>query len=269
MIARLNGLTRLASISRVHLKKALPCASRLAFSSEASATSAASSKESARPASRLLRQLTSELTAQETLIKEAGEDMDPAAVLEEFSGFLQNGGWKVNHENGSAVLKISRNDEALQGSVSINVDLNDVMDSAAFNDEMNQETFASEEAEASENAEEMEEAGEFGNYSSFPVVVEVNRGGKTLAFECLAEQSDDSCTLSVENVSLRADSAGADAYNGPVYQQLDEDLKEAFDQFVGKIVKPEEMIDFIQIYSQAVESHEYKNWLQSVKTMLN
>ncbi len=263
MIARLNRLGRLVSVSRncsMQLKSVLPCVSRVLFASSSEAKAEAT-KPTASPSSKLLRQLKTELTAQEQSIKEAGEDMDPSAILSEFSEFLKAGNWGVEHQSGAAVLKLTRKDEALKGSVSINVDLTEVVNSNSFANE--HEEFEENEVE---DPLEDEDASSYGNYSSFPMVVEVSRDGKSLAFECLAEQSEDSSTLTVENVRFE----GADsAYTGPAYEQLDEELKEAFDQFVAKIVKPEEMIDFIQIYSQAIESHEYKNWLESVEKMLN
>lgn len=269
MIFRLNRLARVAPLSRMsrsslQLKSFLPTASRNG-SLFSTASAAKTTKES-----RLLRQLSSELTAQEALIKEAGEDMDPSAIMKEFSGFLEAGGWAVQHESGSALLKLSRQDEQLSGTVSISVDLNEIVNGGSpyFED-----SFAAAEEEAAEVAAEeeaMEESEAYGNYSSFPLVVEVNRDGKTLSFECLAEQTDEASTLSVENVSIIRDgSDSVSSYHGPAYEQLDEELKEAFDQFVAKVVKPEEMLDFIQIYGQAVESIEYKNWLQSVKDVLN
>lgn len=216
---------------------------------------------------RLIRTLNSEITAQQEVISEAGEDMQPAAVLEEFNEFLSEGGWKVAKEANSVVC-LTRCDEELKGTITIRADLNEVVNSSSFESD----AFANEEEDVTEEANEEAEENDFeSSYASFPMTLEVTRDaqpGKTLYFDCLAESADDSCTLTVENVSL-VEGSEAEAYRGPVYENLDEQLKEAFEAFVAKVVKPEQMVDFIQLYAQAVEAHEYKNWLESVKSVLN
>lgn len=237
-----------------------------------------SSKTATKPSSirhQLLQELNSEIVAQNTLIEEYKESLeDTSAVMEEFSEMLQAGGWEVNRETGSSEVAIRRSDE--NGAIAIKFDMNDVVNGSAIEDEMDEEDMEESEAaeaeaeeptetEAEAEAEAADLEDDFGStYTSYPIVVEVTKGDKTMYFDCLAELTEDDPILSVENISS---STSVSSY-APVYENLDSELKEKFSKFIGKAINHKEMLNFIALYAEAEEAREYQNWLEQVRDFI-
>lgn len=229
----------------------------------------------------LLRLLESEISTQIQLNEKLPEGVfNPQVVLEEFDDFLKENNWTLNHSERSNFVTLKRRDENLQADVTVKFDV------AIVSNEMyeTEEQFEEEQEDLEEDGEEHEiEASEekemdeedYSVWSAIPFSVEIKRDfipGRSLVFDCVSEGNESDSTITIENASVVPDTVelAPDAYHSPNYSQLDEDLREAFDAYVNKLVlNPADLSAFIKSYSYATEAIRYEEWLKDVKTIVS
>lgn len=230
--------------------------------------------------SELLQSLKSEYEAQKELIKEEAEELEPKQVLENFSTFLKENNWTVEHSENSTLVTLKRRDESLQADISLKFDAVEI-----FN-ELYDESITEEEEydHIEENAQENNENGiknELGNeideemqIVALPFTVEVRRDSitdKALLFDCVLEGDEAENNIVIENVSVLPTDPAVNpqtSFTAPNFSNLDESLQENFEGFVNELVASEELMGFIKGYSVASEAGMYQKWLKNVRSIL-
>lgn len=221
--------------------------------------------------SKLLRNLKSEYEAQKEMIKEQAEELEPKKVLENFSNFLKENNWTVEHAEDSTLVTLKRRDESLQADVLVKFDLYEVFNEL-FEDNVEEE-FDSDETTENDEIESSEEVDEEVQFVTLPFSLEIKRDSipdKTLLFDCVLEGDESENGIIIENVSVMpAEGSKADSsYSAPNYSQLDESLQENFEEFINNLVASEELMGFIKNYSLASEAGLYQKWLKDVRSIL-
>eukprot|EP00621_Florenciella_sp_RCC1693_P015801 CAMPEP_0182537970 /NCGR_PEP_ID=MMETSP1323-20130603/22923_1 /TAXON_ID=236787 /ORGANISM="Florenciella parvula, Strain RCC1693" /LENGTH=201 /DNA_ID=CAMNT_0024748409 /DNA_START=21 /DNA_END=626 /DNA_ORIENTATION=+ len=115
-----------------------------------------------------------------------------------------------------------------------------------------------------ELVEAMEEAGmETEGGSAVAFTADVEKGSDLLRFHCTASE-----VVNIDTVEYLpgGESGVADnAYTGPDFDELDEDLKNAFHEYLEDVGVTESLSNFIAMYSDHKEQQEYTRWLQNVQ----
>ena len=246
---------------------------------------ASTKRSNLNPTKELIKTLESELNDQMETIKE--EEMTPSSVLENFSEFIEQGQWKIEHPKDTLMVTLRRRDEKLQADVAIKFDLLEVYNELYNNPEselMNQEEESEESGrrgyendQINNSNEKIDEIDEF-DYASLPISVEIKRdsvNGKQLNFECILEGDEEQSDFIIESVSV-ADNSNASSnvnvntYTAPNFSQLDESLQENFQEFLTGMLgsNQEELMAFIKEYSLAQEAGMYQKWLGEVRDIL-
>ena len=221
--------------------------------------------------SKLLRNLKSEYEAQKEMIKEQAEELEPKKVLENFSNFLKENNWTVEHAENSTLVTLKRRDESLQADVLVKFDLYEVFNEL-FEDNVEEE-FDSDETTENDEIESSEEVDEEVQFVTLPFSLEIKRDSipdKTLLFDCVLEGDESENEIIIENVSVMPaeGSKAGSSYSAPNYSQLDESLQENFEEFINNLVASEELMGFIKNYSLASEAGLYQKWLKDVRSIL-
>ena len=221
--------------------------------------------------SKLLRNLKSEYEAQKEMIKEQAEELEPKKVLENFSNFLKENNWTVEHAEDSTLVTLKRRDESLQADVLVKFDLYEVFNEL-FEDNVEEE-FDSDETTENDEIESSEEVDEEMQFVTLPFSLEIKRDSipdKTLLFDCVLEGDESENEIIIENVSVMPaeGSKAGSSYSAPNYSQLDESLQENFEEFINNLVASEELMGFIKNYSLASEAGLYQKWLKDVRSIL-
>lgn len=73
----------------------------------------------------------------------------------------------------------------------------------------------------------------------------------------------------VKAYSSAAEKDSASGYNGPEFEDVDEKLQEAFDEYLAEVGMNNEVCDFIDAVALDKEQREYLRWLKTVKSLLS
>lgn len=65
-----------------------------------------------------------------------------------------------------------------------------------------------------------------------------------------------------------AERDNAGAYNGPDFEDLDDKLQEAMDEFLGEMGVTDEIFDFIDASAVDKEHREYMRWLENLNAFM-
>lgn len=218
----------------------------------------------------LVRNLKSEYEAQKEMIKDQAEELEPKKVLENFSSFLKENKWTLEHSEDSTLVTLKRRDESLQADVLVKFDVAEIFNELYEDNVEGEEEFESSEAEASEIENSVDEEIQF---VTLPFSLEIKRDSitdKHLLFDCVLEGDESENGIIIENVAvIPSDSTKLDtSYSAPNYSQLDESLQENFEKFVDNLIGSEELMGFVKNYSVASEAGLYEKWLKDVRSIL-
>jgi complement component 1 Q subcomponent-binding protein len=115
------------------------------------------------------------------------------------------------------------------------------------------------------NFEGNEEGGEDGEPYVNRFIVEVKQDSRTLAFDCTAGSDVEIRNVQIlgDNMHFGADNT-AELYSGPNFADLDDNLREAFYEYLQARKIDADFSFFVQSYAHDKEQREYINWLKSV-----
>lgn len=230
--------------------------------------------------SELIKTLKIEISAQENSIKEQPEEFDPKLVIKEHDQFLKSKNWNLCHPEGSTFVTLRRRDADLNADISVKFNLVEVVNELSQSEQ--DEEFDDGEFENDDNIESSsksnkndsisEEVDEIDQFISIPFTVEIERDSmpeKVLTFECSLNGDKARSDIIIENVSIiPSKPSESSIYTSPNYSDLDESLKESFDEFVNSMVHSDDLLTFMMDYSVAVEAGMYQNWLSDVNNIL-
>lgn len=246
------------------------------FSSSSSALKSANSSKSV--TSELLKNLKNELEAQKESIKEQPEEFDPKTVLENFSDFLKENNWTLEHPEGSTLVTLKRRDKNLQADLAIKFDLVEVFNELSQSEEdadfeQEQGEYENEINSAKNEDQLSEEVDEISQFYSLPFTLEIKRDSipdKSLNFDCFINGDEGQNEIVIDNAAIvPLDGRTTETvYTSPNYSDLDESLQENFEEFVNELVSGEELMSFMTSYSVATEAGMYQKWLNDVSNIL-
>ncbi|KAK9839652.1 hypothetical protein WJX81_003481 [Elliptochloris bilobata] len=126
-----------------------------------------------------------------------------------------------------------------------------------------------------QNEELNEQEGEDGEVDvdvdvSVSFSVSIVKNGRALVFDCTSDGS----YVEIVHVSLADETAlnteqDDEAYEGPVYQELDEKLQQAFEEMLAERGVTPELGEYLMRLSEDKEQREYMGWLQRVADVVN
>lgn len=102
------------------------------------------------------------------------------------------------------------------------------------------------------------------------VTVENKKTGAGLTFFCSTSPGEDHRYV-IGNVKAFANAEEKDSvtsYNGPEFEDLDDKLQEAFDQYLAELGMNSEVCDFVDAMALDKEQREYVRWLKNTKAFL-
>merc|ERR1719324_1731258 len=105
--------------------------------------------------------------------------------------------------------------------------------------------------------------------TDFSVTIE-SKAGAGMAFYCSTQAGEDHRFV-IGNVKCFANAEAKEsvsAYNGPDFEDLDDKLQEALDEYLAEIGMSDEVCNFIDSMALDKEQREYMTWLKSVKTFV-
>ncbi|SPO05220.1 related to MAM33 - mitochondrial acidic matrix protein [Cephalotrichum gorgonifer] len=225
--------------------------------------------------SELSAKLASEIEFEEEVSK---EEQMPASIRD----FIDQGNFEVIDIEGKEEVRLVRN----FGSEKITVSFS-VTELPYQDEELAEEDQAFDDAEPAEvqqqNARAEEELeGEEDEFNSTPthltvVVEKPSKGPGAISIECTAQEG----AVIIDNVHFYADAAQAfasspeasharvDAYPGPSFATLDEDLQVLLEQFLEERGVGEALGAFVPDYVDYKEQKEYQRWLKNVKNFID
>merc|ERR1711972_823734 len=106
--------------------------------------------------------------------------------------------------------------------------------------------------------------------TEFSVQVE-NKSGAGMTFFCSTQPGEDHRYV-IGNVRSYANAEQKDsvtAYNGPDFEDLDDKLQEALDEYLAELGMGGEVCDFVDAMAVDKEQREYVNWLSATKKFLD
>eukprot|EP00920_Eleutheroschizon_duboscqi_P000205 GHVT01000683.1.p1 GENE.GHVT01000683.1~~GHVT01000683.1.p1 ORF type:complete len:322 (+),score=68.09 GHVT01000683.1:280-1245(+) len=123
-------------------------------------------------------------------------------------------------------------------------------------------------SESTEGAEDEEAAGESTDFS-FTVSNLNDNGG--VAFYCTTLQNDEKFRFMIGNVRFfktEAEKTSPYGYNGPEFEDLDENFQEALDEWLAAHGVDTPLCDFIDALALDKESREYTTWLANLEKFI-
>mmetsp|Transcript_17063 Transcript_17063/g.34868 ORF Transcript_17063/g.34868 Transcript_17063/m.34868 type:complete len:240 (-) Transcript_17063:296-1015(-) len=116
--------------------------------------------------------------------------------------------------------------------------------------------------------------GEEGGYdqeaTDFMVTMESKTNGTGLSFYCSTQTGEDHRYVigNVKSFSSVEERDNETAYNGPEFEDIDDKLQEAFDEYLAEVGMNNEVCDFIDAVALDKEQREYIRWLKISKAFL-
>jgi len=114
---------------------------------------------------------------------------------------------------------------------------------------------------AADQFEDGEDAG--AEATELSITVE-DKSGAGITFFCSTQTGEDHRYV-IGNVKSYASAEERDsvtAYNGPEFEDLDDKLQEAFDEYLGELGMNSEICDFVDAMASDKEQREYVRWLR-------
>merc|ERR1712072_1367572 len=115
-----------------------------------------------------------------------------------------------------------------------------------------------------------DEEGEPEESTDMWVTVESKSSGAGLTFNCSTQTAEDHRYV-IGNVKAFANAEekeSVSSYNGPDFEDLDDKLQEAFDEYLAEIGMSSEVCDFVDAMALDKEQREYVRWLKMSNTFL-
>mmetsp|Transcript_103586 Transcript_103586/g.251516 ORF Transcript_103586/g.251516 Transcript_103586/m.251516 type:complete len:233 (+) Transcript_103586:71-769(+) len=106
--------------------------------------------------------------------------------------------------------------------------------------------------------------------TDFCVTVESKTNGTGLSFYCSTQTGEDHRYVigNVKSFSSAEERESPGAYNGPEFEDVDEKLQEAVDEYLAEAGMSNEVCDFIDAVALDKEQREYIRWLKTAKAFL-
>jgi len=126
-----------------------------------------------------------------------------------------------------------------------------------------------------EELDENQKEAEPGNMTDIQVLIQ--KEGKTSGFLVDAVVIDGNISVNAVHISdniqefyakIMTGKVDPDIYEGPDFQSLDENLQQAFFEFLGELGIGEETAAFIEVTSLDKDQFLYMNWLKTCKNLL-
>merc|ERR1719327_2516373 len=98
-----------------------------------------------------------------------------------------------------------------------------------------------------------------------------NKSGAGLIFYCCTQSGEDHRYIigNVKTFAAAEEKDSVSSYNGPEFEDLDDKLQEAFDEYLAEIGMNTEVCDFIDAMALDKEQREYVRWLNTAKKFLS
>jgi len=111
-----------------------------------------------------------------------------------------------------------------------------------------------------------EEQGKTSDSTEFSVTVESKKTGAGLTAFCTTEDGEDHrFVIGSVRVYSKEQKDLASAYNGPDFEDLDDKLQEAVDEYLAEIGLNDEVCNFIDASALDKEQREYMGWLAGMR----
>eukprot|EP00928_Gymnodinium_smaydae_P055593 TRINITY_DN390_c0_g1_i5.p1 TRINITY_DN390_c0_g1~~TRINITY_DN390_c0_g1_i5.p1 ORF type:complete len:230 (-),score=94.10 TRINITY_DN390_c0_g1_i5:92-781(-) len=97
------------------------------------------------------------------------------------------------------------------------------------------------------------------------------KGGSGMTFYCSTQPGEEHRYV-IGNVKCFQNEAERDSissYNGPEFEDLDDKLQEAFDEYLVELGMSSEVCDFVDAMAVDKEQREYVNWLKGVQKFMS
>jgi complement component 1 Q subcomponent-binding protein, mitochondrial len=200
----------------------------------------------------LAEALTNEIL-HETANQEEDEDYEEVKKLIEKS-------FKITDTPGLGVVTLERkyNDE----TIIVKFDCQDEVDEADDQGYDRMEEHLKQQAEMEEQGQDNEDdVSGIPNQFGIHFEVTVKKGGSCVHFNCVA-----SSQIIIQNVAYKSDSESQDTalYGGPRYVDLDESVREAFQNYLTERKIDEDFSYYVVNAARVKEEKEYLNWLEKI-----
>jgi complement component 1 Q subcomponent-binding protein len=110
-----------------------------------------------------------------------------------------------------------------------------------------------------------DEEGEPEESTNLWVSVESKKSGSGLTFNCSTQTGEDHRYVigNVKTFASAEEKESVSGYNGPDFEDLDDKLQEAFDEYLAELGMSTEVCDFIDAMALDKEQREYVRWLKT------
>merc|ERR1712096_310233 len=115
-----------------------------------------------------------------------------------------------------------------------------------------------------------EEGGSEDQSTDLTVTIEKKGGGSGLQFYCCTQSGEDHRYIigNVKTFTTTAERDNTSGYNGPEFEDVDDKLQEAFDEYLAELGMTSELCDFIDAFALDKEQREYVRWLKTTKKFM-
>lgn len=115
-----------------------------------------------------------------------------------------------------------------------------------------------------------DEEGEVEESTDMWVNVENKANGSGLTFNCSTQTGEDHRYVigNVKSFASAEEKESVSSYNGPDFEDLDDKLQEAFDEYLADVGMSTEVCDFVDAMALDKEQREYVRWLKTSKEFL-
>eukprot|EP00930_Biecheleria_cincta_P105208 TRINITY_DN977_c0_g3_i1.p1 TRINITY_DN977_c0_g3~~TRINITY_DN977_c0_g3_i1.p1 ORF type:complete len:251 (-),score=68.28 TRINITY_DN977_c0_g3_i1:99-773(-) len=105
--------------------------------------------------------------------------------------------------------------------------------------------------------------------TEFSVTVEA-KDGSGLTFFCSTTAGEDHRYVigNVKSYASAGEKDSATSYNGPEFEDLDDKLQEALDEYLGEVGMNSDVCDFVDAMASDKEQREYVRWLRNTKKFI-
>merc|ERR1739848_49510 len=115
-----------------------------------------------------------------------------------------------------------------------------------------------------------DEEGEPEESTNMWVSVENKKGGSGLTFNCSTHTGEDHRYVigNVKTFASAEEKESVSGYNGPDFEDLDDKLQEAFDEYLSELGMSTEVCDFVDAMALDKEQREYVRWRKTSMAFL-